>query len=570
MKFDKETFIGIGLCLILMLAWPTISRKLGWEAPLEEENSAPAEVTPAPAPAAPAAAAAAPAVVPSAKAAAEEIKNHADCTIGNGSLELTVAPGSGAVREIKFLNYLHNDREGNIAFAGNRLFALEIPGAILTGVSEPVIKDESLQLARTISINSSKLQITQIISLKEKYIINCRYIITNLSSGTVNIAGAVIHGGAIAPWHTLSGDKIRTMSHRLDILTADGDHEDIAGDEDDDDYYDVQGEELLWASVSNKYFCSVLKRSDGKTFQLHLPSPRATVTDSSDKEYNIISAGAKIPAMVIAPGSSCELDFASLNGPKDGELLTAFIPEGNEVMHLAWGPLNYLARFLMWILNLLYALCGSYGVSIIILTLLVRSAFYPITARGNESMRKMQKVQPLFKELKEKYKDDPQLLNQKMTELYRKEGINPLAGCLPILLQIPIFFALYAMLDNAVALRHVSFLWCKNLAAADTVFSIPLGFTLPLLNIDAIPVNPLVLMMTLLMVIQQRMTPMAADPAQKKMMAMMPVVMLLFLYDLPSGLTLYWTISNLFSIIQLWLQKRRNRDRQGSDAGKTK
>ena len=175
-------------------------------------------------------------------------------------------------------------------------------------------------------------------------------------------------------------------------------------------------------------------------------------------------------------------------------------------------------------------------------------------------MKKMQRVQPKFKELREKYQDNPQLLNQKMAELYRAEGVNPFAGCLPILLQIPIFFALYAMLDNAIPLRHVSFLWCKNLAAADTIFSIPLGFKLPLFGISAIPVNPLVLAMTALMVIQQRMTPMSMDPAQKKMMALMPVVMLFFLYDLPSGLTLYWTVSNLFSILQLWLQKRRGQD----------
>ena len=172
----------------------------------------------------------------------------------------------------------------------------------------------------------------------------------------------------------------------------------------------------------------------------------------------------------------------------------------------------------------------------------------------------MQSVQPKFKELREKYKDNPQLLNQKMAELYRAEGVNPFAGCLPVLLQIPIFFALYAMLDNAIDLRHVSFLWCKNLAAADTIFSIPLGFELPFLKISAIPVNPLVLAMTVLMVIQQRMTPMSMDPAQKKMMAFMPVIMLLFLFDLPSGLTLYWTVSNLFSILQLWLQKRRGQN----------
>ena len=151
--------------------------------------------------------------------------------------------------------------------------------------------------------------------------------------------------------------------------------------------------------------------------------------------------------------------------------------------------------------------------------------------------------------LREKYKDNPQLLNSKMMELYREEKVNPFGGCLPILLQIPVFFALYATLDGAVQLRQVSFLWAKDLAAADTVAKIPLYFY-------DLPINPLVLMMTALMMIQQRMTPMAMDPMQKKMMLMMPVVMLIFLYDLPSGLTLYWTVSNFFSIIQLKLQQK--------------
>ena len=116
------------------------------------------------------------------------------------------------------------------------------------------------------------------------------------------------------------------------------------------------------------------------------------------------------------------------------------------------------------------------------------------------------------------------------------------------------------MLDNAIDLRHVSFLWCKNLAGADTIFSIPL-----FVNNWSIPVNPLVIAMTVLMVIQQRMTPMSMDPAQKKMMALMPIVMLFFLYDLPSGLTLYWTVSNLFSILQLWLQKRRGQKSEAAN-----
>ena len=128
------------------------------------------------------------------------------------------------------------------------------------------------------------------------------------------------------------------------------------------------------------------------------------------------------------------------------------------------------------------------------------------------------------------------------------------------LLQIPVFFALYATLDGAVELRQVPFLWAKDLAAADTVLTIPLYFF-------NLPINPLVLIMTALMVVQQHMTPMSMDPMQKKMMLMMPVIMLLFLYDLPSGLTLYWSVSNFFSIIQMRLQRRHYKDQEAKPAG---
>ena len=148
------------------------------------------------------------------------------------------------------------------------------------------------------------------------------------------------------------------------------------------------------------------------------------------------------------------------------------------------------------------------------------------------------------------------MLNTKMMELYRKEGVNPMGGCLPILLQIPVFFALYATLDGAVELRQVPFWWAADLAAPDTVA-----------HIFSLPINPLVLAMTLLMVVQQRLTPTAMDPMQQKMMMIMPIVMLFFLYNLPSGLTLYWTVSQVFSILQMLLQKHYNTAAPAQDAG---
>ena len=334
----------------------------------------------------------------------------------------------------------------------------------------------------------------------------------------------------------------------MDCLTADGDFIDIKADKKDSKFFLKNPPKVKWVSLSNKYFAGILESANA--FELY--QKREFIADPADKDGDalpVISAGAMLGDIRLEPGEVRRFDFRYYSGPKIIANLDKFDPSTGKVMHLAWGPLDYLARLLLWILVKFHAVVGSYGWSIILLTLVVRLIFYPLTARGNASMRKMQLVQPQLKELKEKYKDNPQLMNTKMMELYRKEGVNPFGGCLPILLQIPVFFALYATLDGAVELRQVSFLWCHDLAAADTVARIPLYFF-------SLPVNPLVLAMTALMVVQQHMTPMAMDPVQKKMMALMPLVMLFMLYDLPSGLTLYWTVSNLFSIVQLQLQKR--------------
>ena len=568
MKFDKETIIGLILCVVLLLAWPSICSYMGWM-PSEEETVEEA-AAPAPADKAPVAETAkseAPAAetAKSEAPAAPEIVQSKDICFGNEYLELTVSAAKGCISNVRYKKYHHDNREKNIS-ADARLFELLIPGNKIIE-----LKKNSDGTVSIITVVDGKLQVEQILAVKEKYLIESTYSFKNLSDAAYTVEKAVICGGSAAPWHVLAGDSPRTMSHRLDLMTAENDHEDIDADEDDEDYFFSKPPKVKWAAVSNKYFCSILKESENRPYTIWQEDPRPQVTDARDKKYFVITIGAKIPEITLQPGEVKSFTYNVYNGPKDSDALSAFAEDGEDVMHLAWGPLNLLARFLMWILNLLYSIFHSYGISIIVLTLLVRTLFYPLTAKSNESMRKMQKVQPMFKELKEKYKDNPQLLNQKMTELYRTEGINPFAGCLPILLQIPIFFALYAMLDNAIALRHVSFLWAKNLAAADTIFSIPLGFTLPLINVNAIPVNPLVLMMTALMIVQQRMTPASSmDPAQKRMMQMMPVIMLFFLYSLPSGLTLYWTVSNLFSIIQLWLQQKRNRALEAAANGQSK
>ena len=559
MKFDKETIIILTTCMLLMLAWPWFSQKMGWTKAAPAESAA-VKQTAAPAPAV-VPQAAKPAVEAVLKAAAPAVERTVfpDRAIENESMKVVVSGEYGAISSISFRKYLDNDQNADIRIApydAKRVWAypgrLFFPGVTVASTMLGITgSDSGITAMRQVSCNGSTFLIEQRFELKNSTDIFCKYTVRNPGKTPAKVPAAVFSGGEIAPWHVMSGDKVRSMNCRVDLMTANGSFEDVDANDDDEDFYLNPVPQVRWAGGTNKYFALLLKQH-GADYRLW--QERAFL--AGDKNKPLITAGASLPEQILAPGEAKTVEFTIYAGVKNADNLAAFAGGAEKTIRLAWGPLNYLARFLQWLLNMFYSLCGSYGISIILLTLLVRTVFYPITARGNESMKKMQKVQPKFKELREKYKDNPQLLNQKMSELYRQEGVNPFAGCLPILLQIPIFFALYAMLDNVIALRHVSFLWCKNLAAADTVCSIPLYFDLPLIG-NHIPVNPLVLTMTALMVVQQRMTPMAMDPAQKKMMALMPVFMLIFLYDLPSGLTLYWTVSNIFSIAQLWMQKRR-------------
>ena len=479
MKFDKTTIIGLIVCAVLLFTWEPVCRRLGWLPPLPEETLQQQNKTENPAPAQAAIPAAevkndaTPQSAEEAKTAPENAKEEvaqiipADEVIRNDHIVLTISGKNGAISEISFPKFKHNDKENDITIGNCALFDLIIPDAVIGASVFSAKSDKSISVTNPVTTSTGGLvALTRTYTIKDDYIINCRYSFNALGATPVVLKKVVFKGGSMAPWHTFSGDEVRTISHRLDYFTDAGEHEDIDGDEDDEDFYIPAKLQVQWFSLNNKYFCSVFKSTDGKSFAMWQENPRPKVTDARNKEHYVLTAGAEVPEITIIPGAEVNFDFSSYTGPKSSDALSRFVPNGEDSMHLAWGPLNYLARLLMWLLNFFYSICGSYGWSIILLTILVRTAFYPLTSKGNESMRKMQKVQPLFKELKEKYKNDPQLLNQKMTELYRKEGINPLAGCLPVLLQIPIFFALYAMLDNAIALRHESFLWAKNLAAA--------------------------------------------------------------------------------------------------------
>lgn len=229
-------------------------------------------------------------------------------------------------------------------------------------------------------------------------------------------------------------------------------------------------------------------------------------------------------------------------GPKQSDILKSLGVNAHQIIDFGW--FHWIAVPLIWALNMMNKVTHNYGIDIIILTIIIKIIFYPLTVKSSTSMKKMQKLQPKIMKLKEKYKDDKPKLNQEMMDLYKREGVNPMGGCLPMIIQIPVFFALYKALSGAIELRHAHFLWWINdLSAPEDLFTLHVaGF--------ALPIRILPLVMGITQVIQQKMTPTTADPMQEKMMLLMPIVFTFLFWGFPSGLVLYWLVNNVISIAQ--------------------
>jgi len=234
----------------------------------------------------------------------------------------------------------------------------------------------------------------------------------------------------------------------------------------------------------------------------------------------------------IPPGGSHNFTERLYAGPKLQDHLDEVAPGLRLAVDYGW--LTVIAEPIFWLLELIHSVVGNWGWSIIILTILIKGAFYKLSETSYKSMANMRQVAPRLKALKDRYGDDKERLNQAMMELYKKEKINPLGGCLPILVQIPVFIALYWVLLESVELRHAPFmLWLDNLTAPDPYYVLPL-------------------IMGVSMFIQQKLNPPPPDPMQEKIMMALPFVFTVFFAFFPSGLVLYWTVNQLLSIAQQW------------------
>jgi YidC/Oxa1 family membrane protein insertase len=249
-----------------------------------------------------------------------------------------------------------------------------------------------------------------------------------------------------------------------------------------------------------------------------------------------------LSAPEIAPGAAARIGAPLYVGPQEQHRLRAAAPGFDLVVDYGW--LTIIAWPLFWLLEKFHSLSGNWGVAIILLTVTIKIVFFPLSAASYKSMAKMKLITPRLTKLREMYGNDRARMNQAMMELYKTEKINPLGGCFPILVQIPVFIALYWVLLAAIELRHAPFiLWIKDLSALDPYYVLPV-------------------LMTATMVLQTRMNPVPPDPVQAKVMQFMPYVFSVFFFFFPAGLVLYWLVNNILSIAQQWqIQRMFDRDK---------
>ena len=260
-----------------------------------------------------------------------------------------------------------------------------------------------------------------------------------------------------------------------------------------------------------------------------------------------VMEGVFLPAAVsLPPSTQATSEYQLYIGPRDLEILKNFGKNLDQAINFGWTDI--IAKPLLYILNFFNQYIHNYGLSIILLTILVKILFWPLTHKSYKSMKEMQKLQPRMAKLREKYKGDKQKLNQEMMGLYKTYKVNPMGGCLPMVVQIPVFFALFRVLGACIELRHAPFaLWINDLSAPDRLFHFP--FQIPFMTPPyGIPV--LTLLMGGSMFIQQKMTPAPGDPTQAKVMMFLPVIFTFMFINFPSGLVLYWLVNNLLSIGQ--------------------
>lgn len=300
---------------------------------------------------------------------------------------------------------------------------------------------------------------------------------------------------------------------------------------------------VSWVGIVDRYFMTALMPAEATPGKMQV----------SLKESQKVTNTLVLAENDIAPGQTRTFAFKAFYGPKNTNLLKSYGYNLAKAINFGW--FDFLAKPALWIMNMIYSVIPNYGIAIILLTVMTKIILWPLGNKSYKSMNEMKRMQPLMTEIREKYKDDKKKMNEEMMGLYRTYKINPMGGCLPMIVQLPVFLALYNMLYGSIELRHAPFVgWINDLSSPDRLFDF--GVSIPFMTPPAgIPV--LTVIMGATMFLQQKMSPPPGDPAQAKIMLFLPIIFTFIFINFPAGLVLYWLVNNILSIAQqFYIQKK--------------
>lgn len=371
-----------------------------------------------------------------------------------------------------------------------------------------------------VTTTASGLQVSKVFHFSgDRYEYNLDLLVKNLSATPLqgSLSLSLLHNFDPSK-KTSSYDFIGAMS-----LVGDKVHEDAAKKMEQAISY----QQPVWSLFATKYFMEAL-----------IPKDKAAQAVDISKSGNLVQNRFLTPVSTLASGESARFSYLGYFGPRDLDIVKAV--DHKLAKSIDFGFFSPLALPLRTVLNFFYGFVGNYGVAIILLTVIIKLLFWPLTQKSYSSMKEMQKLQPEMQRIREKYKKDKERLNQEIMQLYKTKRVNPLGGCLPMIVQIPVFFALYRVLMLDIALRHAPFMfWLTDLSVKDPYY-----------------ISPLIMGAT--MFIQQKMTPSSMDPKQAKMFMLMPVIFTFMFLNFPSGLVIYWLVNNLLTILQQYLIHRKS------------
>jgi YidC/Oxa1 family membrane protein insertase len=557
---DRTAWIVVGLCVVGLIAWQIYVAKQMPPRPAPI-NVASGQASPTGTPSV-FEASPSPATAPEATPkSAESLPSFTEKveTLRNSDVELRLTNRGGGIKEAVLLRQIAEKGQRVVLNSGQSAPI----GAIIEQPSAPVLPEFTVstesnsvvQFERTtpelVAIRK-KFSFEKSSEDKDNYVIDMDVAVENRGTNPYQSGGYFVALGSAAPIHP----KDYPSYTRL-VWSIDGRAKGIdvgwfgssggflgLGARAARPYYEESLHGAEWVAVSNQFFTTLIAPLTAKATGVW--GRRFEVEYSPEQKLPAIEGALGMPGFQLQPGQTYSARFEIYAGPKLYHRL-AQLPH-NEAEVMDFGIFKIVCQFLLNFMNLLHSWLHDYGLAILALTTIIKLTLWPIQNRANKSMRQMAALSPKMQELRDKYKDDPTRMNQELMKLYKQYGINPVGGCLPMMIQIPIFFGLFKMLGQAVELRNARFLWVRDLSQPDTIAHLPvLGW----------PINIIPLLMAATQIWLMAMTPKTGDPTQRRVMMFMPLMFLFICYNFAAALALYYTAQNLFSILQFYQNKRQ-------------